>query len=77
MNENPLKVEIKAEMLVAEVLRSWPQTVAVFLHHKTACIGCAMSPFETLVDVSRNYAIPLEKLLGELAESVEGGGPGA
>jgi hybrid cluster-associated redox disulfide protein len=59
------------DMIVAEVLKTWPQTIQVFLHHKTACVGCALSPFETLVDVSRNYQIPMSKLLLALAESIQ------
>lgn len=58
------------EMIVADVLKTWPQTIPVFLRFKTACVGCAMSPFETLSDVARNYEIPLEVLTAELAESV-------
>ncbi len=58
------------DMIVAEVLKAWPQTIPVFLRRKTACVGCVMSPFETLVDVSKNYQIPLDELLDELAISI-------
>jgi hybrid cluster-associated redox disulfide protein len=70
MNENLPQFEIKAEMLVADVLKTWPQTIAVFLHHQTACVGCSMAPFETLLDVSKNYQIMIETLLGELQQSI-------
>jgi hybrid cluster-associated redox disulfide protein len=66
MSDNPFD----SEMIVAEVLKTWPQTILVFLRHKTACVGCAMSPFETLLDVSKNYEIPIETLLGELHQSI-------
>jgi hybrid cluster-associated redox disulfide protein len=58
------------DTIVADVLKVWPQTIPVFLRHKTACVGCVMSPFETLVDVSKNYQIPMNDLLAELANSV-------
>lgn len=67
MDENPFT----PYMVVADVLRTWPQTIPVFLRHKTACVGCAMSPFETLADVSRNYQIPLQRLLEELSETLK------
>ena len=61
----------QASMIVAQVLKTYPQTIIVFLQHRTACVGCLMSRFDSLADVSENYGIPIENLLHELTRSVQ------
>ena len=60
------------EMIVAEVIDTWPQVIPVFLQHKTVCVGCLMARFDTLADVSRNYGIPIDHLINEMLECLEG-----
>jgi len=61
----------RPDMIVAQVLITWPQTIPVFLKQRTACVGCLMAPFETLADVSENYGISIENILNELFKSGE------
>ena len=71
------KVGILPDQTVGEIMRRWPGTVAVFLRHRMACVGCAMNRFDTLDDASREYAVPLDRLLGELeAAAGSGDAPG-
>ena len=58
---------IQLNLTVADVLARWPETAAVFLKHKTACVGCTMAPFETLQDVVVNYDLSGEEFLQELS----------
>ena len=60
------KVGILPDQTVGEIMRRWPGTVAVFLRHRMACVGCPMSWFDTLTDASAEYAVPLALLLDEL-----------
>jgi hybrid cluster-associated redox disulfide protein len=62
-----------AKMTVAEVLEAWPETVEVFQRLKTACVGCAMAPFDTMEDVARIYMLDLAQLMAELRTTVETG----
>lgn len=55
-----------ADMTVAEILERWPETVAVFQRKKTACVGCAMAPFDTMADVARIYDIELSEIMDAL-----------
>ncbi len=55
-----------AQKTVAELLRHYPQAATVFLKHRTACVGCMMSGFETLADVAHNYAIDPAGLVSEI-----------
>jgi hybrid cluster-associated redox disulfide protein len=58
-------------MTVAEILESWPETVSVFQDFKTACVGCVMAPFDTMVDVARIYELELSEIMEALHRAVE------
>ena len=64
----PLSPTLTVDRLFAK----WPQTTAVFLRRRFACIGCLMAPFDTLEDVARNYQVDLGELLAELSAAIEG-----
>lgn len=57
------------ELTVAEILDRWPQTISVFLGRRMACVGCAVAPFETPVDVARIYRVDLTPFLHELCQA--------
>jgi hybrid cluster-associated redox disulfide protein len=58
------------DMTVTEVLEKWPNTVTVFQDYKTACVGCSMAPFDTMVDVAREYNLELAEILAALEKAV-------
>lgn len=58
--------QLRTDMVVSEVLEKWPQTAQVFNDFKTACVGCAMSPFDTLADVAGIYEFELEHFMSAL-----------
>jgi hybrid cluster-associated redox disulfide protein len=63
--------QLEATLTVAEVLARWPQTILVFMHHQMACVGCAMTPFETLAEVAEIYDLDLPEFLSELELGIE------
>jgi hybrid cluster-associated redox disulfide protein len=63
---DPFAGPIGVDMPVAEVMRRWPESVAVFLGRRMACPGCPMAPFMTLAEAARSYAIDAEDLIGDL-----------
>ncbi len=62
---------LSKEMTVAEVLERWPQAVSVFQDFKTACVGCSMAPFDTMVDVAREYNLEISEIMDALERVVE------
>jgi hybrid cluster-associated redox disulfide protein len=54
------------EMIVAELLAEHPEAAPVFLKYRMNCLGCEMSPFETLGDALRIYHLPIQPFLQEL-----------
>ena len=69
-NDTVNEAAITLDLNVAELLKRWPQTIPVFLNHKTACVGCSLAPFENLYDVVNNYGIPLDQLLQDLRNAI-------
>ncbi len=61
---------ISPNLTVAQVLACWPETAAIFLRHRTACVGCWLERFCSLADVAESYSLPLETLLGDLQQCV-------
>ncbi len=62
--------KLEANLIVADVLARWPQTISIFMRHRMACVGCAMAPFETLAEVAAIYNIDLNCFLTELEQVV-------
>jgi hybrid cluster-associated redox disulfide protein len=51
---------------VQSVLEQWPQTIPVFLRHRMVCVGCYMSPFDTLEEAAANYCLDTGQFIKEL-----------
>ena len=62
--------QIKANSLVQQVVEQYPQTIPVFARHGLQCVGCYISPFHTITDTAREYALSLEPLLADLNRAV-------
>jgi hybrid cluster-associated redox disulfide protein len=68
---NPMTdLTLHPSLLISELLEACPQCIPVFLHHHMSCVGCSFSSFETLAEAARNYQLPLEQLLRELASAI-------
>ncbi len=59
------------EMIVAELLEQHPEAAPVFLKYRMNCLGCQMSPFETLGDALRIYHLPEQPFLQELHAALD------
>lgn len=61
------------DLSVADVLSCWPQTAAVFVRRRLACVGCLMSAFEWLGDVPRTYGFDPDSFFSELEHAIQSG----
>lgn len=59
----------RADDIVADVLRRWPGTIAVFVGDRMACVGCAIAPYETIAEAAAIYHVPVDRLLASLADA--------
>jgi hybrid cluster-associated redox disulfide protein len=64
--------EISSDLVVADVLERWPETIPVFLRHHMGCVGCALAPFDTVLDAATIYHIGVEIFVNELRAAVRG-----
>jgi hybrid cluster-associated redox disulfide protein len=62
---------IYKEMKIEDVLRKYPQTVAVFERFGIDCVGCQLSQFENLEHGAKVHKIDLEALLTGLNEALK------
>ena len=62
--------QITADCLVFEIVERYPDAIPVFARHGLQCAGCYISPFHTLADSAREYALHIEPLLADLNQAV-------
>ncbi|MCB8961762.1 MAG: DUF1858 domain-containing protein [Ardenticatenales bacterium] len=62
---------ISPEMSIADLMRNWPATIAVFQRHRMACVGCAIAPFNSVAKAAEIYGLPLETFLAELQAAIQ------
>jgi hybrid cluster-associated redox disulfide protein len=70
MSSTELSGQIRADSLVQDVVDRHPQTITVFARHGLQCVGCYISPFHTIADSAREYALAIDPLLGDLNQAV-------
>ena len=61
---------ITADSLVQHVVEHYPRTIAIFARHGLQCVGCYISPFHTIADTAREYALAIEPLLSDLNRAI-------
>jgi len=52
------------------IIKRWPETIPVFLAYGMNCVGCAMTSFETLEEVLKNYGVAIEPFIKALNQSI-------
>lgn len=51
---------------LCRLLKDHPELIPLFIKKRLACVGCEMSKFETLGDLSHNYNLNLEDFIEEI-----------
>jgi len=63
-------VELQTNLPLAEILTRWPETIPVFLEHRMACVGCALSAFDTLEEALVIYRDPAGTVLAAINRAI-------
>ncbi|MDD5040518.1 MAG: DUF1858 domain-containing protein [Patescibacteria group bacterium] len=66
------RVSITKDILIGDLIRKHPETEQVLLHYGFHCIGCMVSPYESLEAGAAVHGIPLESLLKDINRAVRG-----
>jgi len=56
------KMEIKKDMLIGDVVSKHPETADVFMKFGLHCIGCHISPHETIEQGAAGHGLPEDKI---------------
>jgi hybrid cluster-associated redox disulfide protein len=70
VNVSSKVLPITGDSRVQDVVEHHPQTILVFSRHGLQCVGCYISPFHTIADSAREYAMALEPLLHDLNQAI-------
>ena len=54
------------DLSLAELFRRWPEVARVFWRHGSACVGCPIAPFHTVVDTCAEYRLDEAAFRAEL-----------
>ena len=57
---------ITKDMLMGEILEKHPEAAEVLVQYGFHCIGCMISPYETLEAGAAVHGVPLESVLDDL-----------
>jgi hybrid cluster-associated redox disulfide protein len=68
-------LEINSQISMADLLNRWPKAVPVLIRRRMYCVGCSMSPFETVEEAARIYGLAAEELIAEIITEVNGQPP--
>jgi hybrid cluster-associated redox disulfide protein len=63
---------IRKEMTIGEIVRRYPQTLAVFGKYGLTCLECQIADYEALEHGAGVHKVDVEKLLDELNRACEG-----
>lgn len=62
--------KVTPDLVVAEVMERWPETLVVFLSHRMSCVGCYLSRFDTLGDALRVYHLPVAAIVASMNQHI-------
>lgn len=63
------------DMSMDEIMRAWPDTIAVLLRYRVLCIGCPVATFHTATDAAREHGLDLDEFLRELDDVIANSAP--
>ncbi|WP_189522541.1 MULTISPECIES: DUF1858 domain-containing protein [unclassified Mesorhizobium] len=64
---------INPDMVVDEIMRKWPATVAVALRYRMLCVGCPIGTFHTVAEACREHQVNEADFLVDLESAVRAG----
>lgn len=65
---------ISSDMMVDEIMRKWPATVAVVLSYRMLCVGCPIGPFHSVAEICRAHQVDEDLFIPDLESAVRGQG---
>jgi hybrid cluster-associated redox disulfide protein len=67
-----MPVDITADMVIHDVVSTYPETVKVFQGHGLPCTACQIGARESVAGGARTHGLPIEPLLADLNRAANG-----
>ena len=64
-------MKITKDMMIADVIKKFPETVEVFFENGFHCLGCAMSAHESLEEGCGVHGLEVDEFLKKLNAKVD------
>lgn len=64
------KIEIKPNMIIAEVIEKYPEAIKVFYDYGITCVGCFLASSETIEQGIGAHGLDVKKFIKDLNEIV-------
>ncbi len=64
------KQKVTKDILIDDLIKKYPQAGEVLVKYGFHCIGCVVSPFETLEAGAATHGIPLQPILKEINKKI-------
>lgn len=63
-------VSLDPDMSMDDIMRKWPQTIAVLIRHGMLCIGCPIAIFHTVTEACEEHGVDEAAFVKELAATI-------
>lgn len=73
MAETKKSDKITKEMSIGDVVKKYPETIPVFFQYGLHCIGCHVSPYESVEEGCKTHGIDVDTLIIALNTAVKEG----
>ena len=62
--------QITPQIIMADLLNIWPETLPVLIKHRMNCMGCSMAPFDTLAEALNSHHVAPEPFMDDLDRAI-------
>lgn len=66
------RASLDPDMPVDEIMRRWPSTIQVMIHHGMLCVGCPIGTFHTVADACREHGVAEDSFVRDLEAAIAG-----
>jgi hybrid cluster-associated redox disulfide protein len=63
-------IKIDSKMTIQELLKLHPLATAVFIKHRSLCVGCPAQAFHTLEEAARNHGMTIDDLCAAIRDAI-------
>ncbi|RWC26637.1 DUF1858 domain-containing protein [Mesorhizobium sp.] len=62
---------VRSDMIIDEIMRKWPATVAVLLDHRMLCVGCPIGTFHSVAEACHEHHVDESLFLADLEAAIQ------